>query len=183
MLELRIHGYGGQGTVTLAHLLATAALNNGRQGQALPSFGVERRGAPVKAGVRVADEPIMAFSQSVEPDILVLMDKKLVEAGLAEGDTEDSVLLVNAAEPIENEAGHEQWYLDAVSVALAAGLVSPEGPFINIPMLGAAAKVVGVPLGVMEQTLAGRFSGKTLEKNIQAVRAAYEGVRKAEVAK
>lgn len=176
MLELRIHGYGGQGTVTLAHLLATAALNNGRQGQALPSFGVERRGAPVKAVVRVADEPIMAFSQSVEPDILVLMDKKLVKAGLGEGAKADSVLLVNTAEPIETN--QEQWYLDAVSVALAAGLVSPEGPFINIPMLGAAARVVGVPLDVMERTLAERWSGKTLDKNIQAVRAAYEGVKK-----
>lgn len=54
MLELRINGFGGQGSVTLAHLLAQAALENGEQGQALPFFGVERRGAPVRAAVRMS---------------------------------------------------------------------------------------------------------------------------------
>lgn len=178
MLELRIHGYGGQGAVTLAHLLAQSALNNGRQSQALPSFGVERRGAPVKAGVRVSDEPIVVFSQSVEPDILVLMDKKLVEPALAEGAKEDSILLINAGEPMSSD--HEVWTLDAVAIALETGLVSPEGPFINIPMLGAAARVIGVPLEVMERTLAERWSGRTLEKNLVAIRSAYERVEKAE---
>lgn len=174
MLEIRIHGYGGQGAVTLAHLLAQAALNNGRQGQALPSFGVERRGAPVKAVVRVSDEPIVVFSQSIEPNILVMMDKKLVEPGLSEGAKPDTTLLVNSADPIETD--HPLWIIDAVSVALEAGLVSPEGPFINIPMLGAAARVTGVPLEVMERTLAGRWSGRTLEKNLQGIRTAYEKV-------
>jgi len=46
MLELRINGFGGQGSVTLAHLLAQAALENGEQGQPCLSSGwsaVERR--------------------------------------------------------------------------------------------------------------------------------------------
>ncbi len=178
MREIRIHGYGGQGAVTLAHLLAQSALNNGRQGQALPSFGVERRGAPVKAGVRVSDETINIYSQSVEPDTLVLMDKKLVEAALAEGAKADSVILVNAAEP-PDVPGHEVWYLDAAAIANDAGLFSAEGPFINIPMLGAAAKVVGVPVEVMEETLRERWSGKIADRNAKAVRAAYDAVTKA----
>lgn len=90
MLELRIHGYGGQGVVTLAHLLAQAGMRSGRQAQALPSFGVERRGAPVKAVVRISEEPIWVFSQSLHPDVVVLTEKNLLP--MAEGTNAKIVL-------------------------------------------------------------------------------------------
>jgi pyruvate ferredoxin oxidoreductase gamma subunit len=57
MLEIRIHGRGGQGAVTFAELLAEAADLAGWQAQAFPSFGVERRGAPVTSFVRLSKEP------------------------------------------------------------------------------------------------------------------------------
>jgi 2-oxoacid:acceptor oxidoreductase gamma subunit (pyruvate/2-ketoisovalerate family) len=85
MLELRINGFGGQGSVTLAHLLAQAALENGQQGQALPFFGVERRGAPVRAAVRISPTTIHAHSQCELPDYLVVMSEKLTQAAVNEG--------------------------------------------------------------------------------------------------
>jgi len=88
MLELRINGFGGQGSVTLAHLLAQAALENGEQGQALPFFGVERRGAPVRAAVRMSPTTIHAHSQCDRPDYVVVMSEKLTAAAVSEGITE-----------------------------------------------------------------------------------------------
>jgi len=53
MIEVRIHGRGGQGNVVAAYLLATAAFTEGWHAQAFPAFGAERRGAPVVAFVRI----------------------------------------------------------------------------------------------------------------------------------
>jgi len=48
MIEVRWHGRGGQGAVTSVELLAQAAIGAGKYAQGFPSFGPERRGAPVK---------------------------------------------------------------------------------------------------------------------------------------
>jgi hypothetical protein len=53
MIEIRLHGRGGQGAVTSAELLALAAIHEGKYAQAFPSFGPERRGAPVVAFCRI----------------------------------------------------------------------------------------------------------------------------------
>ena len=177
MQEIRIHGYGGQGTVTIAHLLAEAALYDGKQSQALPSFGVERRGAPVKASVRISKSPIMVFSQIVAPDVLVCMDEKLVEAGLAEGSGEDCLLLVNTAEE-RNRSNTNVINIDAAIIAYEEGLVAGGQPMLNIPMLGALASIAGVSLDVLEQVLRNRWSGEAADKNVNAARRGYGSVAK-----
>src|SRR5512142_2733974 len=87
MIEIRFHGRGGQGAVTSAELTALAAIGEGKYAQAFPSFGPERRGAPVMAFVRVSDTPIRTREKVYEPDIVVVLDPSLlqivnVEAGL-----------------------------------------------------------------------------------------------------
>ena len=42
MIEYRIHGRGGQGSVAAAYLLAGAAFEAGFTCQAFPAFGAER---------------------------------------------------------------------------------------------------------------------------------------------
>jgi len=78
MLEIRFHGYGGEGIVTLAEMLASAAIKTGSQVQSLPSFGVERRGAPVKALLRISDQEIYIRSECRQPDILVVLNQKII---------------------------------------------------------------------------------------------------------
>ncbi|MBR5142470.1 MAG: 2-oxoacid:acceptor oxidoreductase family protein, partial [Methanocorpusculum sp.] len=78
MKELRIHGRGGQGSVTAAELIATAAFTAGVFSQAVPAFGVERRGAPVQAFVRFSDEKIRLRSQVYEPDYVIVQDSTLI---------------------------------------------------------------------------------------------------------
>ncbi|HQD27570.1 MAG TPA: 2-oxoacid:acceptor oxidoreductase family protein, partial [Methanoculleus thermophilus] len=78
MRELRIHGRGGQGSVTAAELIAFAAFEGGMYAQAFPAFGVERRGAPVQAFVRFSDKKIRLRSQIYEPDYIIVQDPTLI---------------------------------------------------------------------------------------------------------
>ena len=175
MLELRINGFGGQGSVTLAHLLAQAALENGEQGQALPFFGVERRGAPVRAAVRMSPTTIHAHSQCELPDYVVVMSEKLTEAAVSEGIIENGTVIINAPHAVVVEK-HPTWQLDADAIAREAGLFSADGLFINIPLFGAVCRVLNIPQNIMEQTILNKWPGRTGERNLGAAGKAYNTV-------
>ncbi|HEC49808.1 MAG TPA: pyruvate synthase, partial [Candidatus Desulfofervidus auxilii] len=81
MLEIRFHGRGGQGAVTCTELIAKAAIAEGKYAQAFPSFGAERRGAPVTAFLRVSDRPIRIRQNIYEPDVIVVLDPTLLGPG------------------------------------------------------------------------------------------------------
>src|ERR1700761_1295416 len=90
MFQVRFHGRGGQGVVTAAELLASAAFSEDRYARASPSFGWERRGAPVMSFCRIDDKPIRTHEPVTEPDALVIQDPTLLRhedvfAGLAPG--------------------------------------------------------------------------------------------------
>ena len=78
MIEVRIHGRGGQGAVTSAEMVALAAISEGKYAQAFPSFGPERRGAPVQAFIRVSSEPIKLRCDIRQPDVVVVLDPALI---------------------------------------------------------------------------------------------------------
>jgi len=177
MLELRINGYGGQGSVTLAHLLAEAALVNGQKGQALPFFGVERRGAHVRASVRISPETIHTYSRCEEPDIVVVMNAKLTQAARDEGIKAGGFFVLNAPQAIAVD-GYPTWHVDAEGIATQAGLLSASGPFINVPLFGALCKVLGLSESVMEKTIMTKWPGAPGRRNIEAAKAAYAAVQK-----
>lgn len=172
MLEIRINGFGGQGSVTLSHLLAQAALENGEHGQALPFFGVERRGAPVRAAVRMSPTTIFAHSQCDLPDYVVVMSEKLVEAAVSEGISESGTVIVNAPHPIAVE-NHPTWQVDADTIAREAGLISGDGPLINIPLFGAVCRVLNIPPSIVEQTILNKWPGNNAQRNLDAAGKAY----------
>jgi pyruvate ferredoxin oxidoreductase gamma subunit len=176
MLELRINGFGGQGSVTLAHLLAQAALENGEQGQALPFFGVERRGAPVRAAVRMSPSSIHAHSQCELPDYVVVMSEKLTKAAVSEGITEKGSVIINApyAEAVEKYC---TWQVDAEAIAREAELFSADGPIINIPLFGAVCRVLNIPQNIMEQTILNKWPGNNEARNLGAAGKAYNEVK------
>jgi pyruvate ferredoxin oxidoreductase gamma subunit len=68
MFAVRFHGRGGQGVVTAAELLASAAFSEDRYAQASPSFGSERMGAPVTSFCRIDDRPIRTRELVADPD-------------------------------------------------------------------------------------------------------------------
>ena len=98
MFEVRIHGRGGQGVVTAAELLASAAFREDRHAQAFPSFGSERMGAPVMSFCRIDDKPIRTHEPVTEPDALIIQDPTLLhQAELFQGLGRDGYMLLNSA--------------------------------------------------------------------------------------
>ena len=98
MIEMRWHGRGGQGAVTSVELLALAAIEEGKYAQGFPSFGPERRGAPVAAFNRVDDKRIKVRSGIYRPDVVVVLDEGLIGlVDVAEGLKPGGILIVNTA--------------------------------------------------------------------------------------
>ena len=97
MMEIRWHGRGGQGAVTSAELVAQAAISEGKYGQAFPSFGPERRGAPVLAFVRIdSQEPIRIRAEITDPDVVVVLDPGLLTiVNVAAGLKKDGIVIIN----------------------------------------------------------------------------------------
>ncbi len=97
MFQVRFHGRGGQGVVTAAELLASAAFREDRHAQAFPSFGSERMGAPVMSFCRIDDKPIRTREPVTEPDALIIQDPTLLhQPDLFAGPGPDGYVLVNS---------------------------------------------------------------------------------------
>ena len=175
MKEIRIHGRGGQGSVTAAELIAVAAFEDGKWSQAFPYFGTERRGAPVTAFARIADQPIRIRSQVYEPDYVIVQDPSLIPGvNVASGMKADGLLIVNSEKkPGELKLNTQAKVktLDATALALEViGL-----PIVNTALLGAFAGATRViRLESVNKAVRDRFPGKVGEKNIAAVKRAYE---------
>ena len=121
MIEVRFHGRGGQGAVTSAELIAQAAISKGKYAQAFPSFGPERRGAPVLAFLRVSEKPIRLRSRVYKPDAVIILDATLLgTVNPAEG-LKDGFVIINTHKPSEELRmlfpGHNIAYVDASKIA------------------------------------------------------------------
>lgn len=175
MKEIRIHGRGGQGSVTAAELLAVAAFEDGKYSQAFPAFGVERRGAPVAAFVRLNDKPIRLRSQIYEPDYVIVQDATLVDVvDVARGTKPDGIILINTekkpeAFKLETKAAIKT--LDATRLAI--DFIGK--PIVNTTLIGAFAGVSGLinPESIKSAVME-RFPGKVGENNAKAIQAAYD---------
>lgn len=176
MKEIRLHGRGGQGGVTSAELVAVAAIDEGKFAQAFPSFGPERRGAPVTAFIRVGDEQIRTREKVYHPDIVVVLDSSLpLLVNVPEGLKEDGIVILNSA---RSEAEIREAHGLKGRVALVdANTIAREVlglPITNTTMLGALLKATGiVSIEALEEALDRRF-GRLSEKNKAAMHRAYE---------
>jgi len=176
MIEIRIHGRGGQGAVTSAEMLALAAIGTGKYAQAFPSFGPERRGAPVQAFVRVSDKPIRVRGEIREPDVVVVLDPGLLNImDVTSGLREKGIVVVNskvaASELKDRFKG--KWpvaVVDASAIALETIGVN----IVNTTMIGAILKACDVvAIESLEEPLKHRFGGRA-SANFDACRKAHE---------
>jgi 2-oxoacid:acceptor oxidoreductase gamma subunit (pyruvate/2-ketoisovalerate family) len=181
MFEMRVHGLGGQGAVTLVTWVAQAAYGTGKHVQAFPFFSAERRGAPVKAYLRVDDNPIDLRSQIVRPDLLVTMSAELTGLAIAEGIAEDGELLINAgpelAERLSKRFSREIYHIDATGIALEHGLEIEGMPMVNVPLLGAIVRRGKLaPFEAVADIVANVARSGMLEPYEDAVRRGFEEV-------
>ena len=149
MIEIRFHGRGGQGAVVATKILATSIFLGGKYSQSFPAFGVERRGAPVTAFLRVDDKPIRIRTEIYEPDHLVVLDPLLVEqVPLANGLKKNGIVIINSSKtPLEFSdpfKGFGVATVPAGKIAVKYHLGSPQSPIVNTAILGAVARVLEI---------------------------------------
>jgi len=149
MIEIRFHGRGGQGAVVASKLLAASMFLDGKYSQSFPAFGVERRGAPVTAFLRVDEKPVRIRTEIYEPDHIVILDPLLVDqVPLTDGLKREGIVIINSSKkPVEfadSFKGLKVTTVPAGQIALKYHLGSPQSPIVNTAILGAVAKVLGV---------------------------------------
>jgi pyruvate ferredoxin oxidoreductase gamma subunit len=175
IIAIRMHGRGGQGAVTSAELLASAAINEEKYAQAMPGFGPERRGAPVQAFVRISSHQIRNRAEILEPDIVMVLDPGLLSIiNFSSGLKDNGTVIVNVKDkdiiPQSIIDKYKVAYIDAMSIAKSVLGV----PIVNTTMLGALIKATRVvDIASLETPLNIRF-GKLAEKNFNAMKKAFE---------
>jgi 2-oxoacid:acceptor oxidoreductase gamma subunit (pyruvate/2-ketoisovalerate family) len=157
MVEIRIHGRGGQGGVTLAKLIATSRFLRGMSVQAFGLYAAERSGAPVQAFCRFDDDPITNRNLIYEPDHVVVLDPTLVGPAILGGLKPGGWILLNSPEGPEHFAGdfpaNVVATVDATAIAREHGLGTRSVPIVNTALAGAVARLLDVPLGEMVQAV------------------------------
>ena len=180
MKEIRFHGRGGQGAVTSSNILANAAFLEGKDVQAFPYFGVERRGAPVTAFVRLDDRPIRIKYFIYNPNYVVVLDESLLKAvDVTAGLQDPGIVVVNSTrtpEAMEMEQ-YKIATVDATGIALEHGLGSRVAPIVNTVLLGAFVTATGeMKLESVLESIPGQVPIKA-EENTRACEKAAEDVK------
>jgi pyruvate ferredoxin oxidoreductase gamma subunit len=174
MLEIRIHGRGGQGAVTSAELMALAAIEEGKYAQSFPSFGPERRGAPVAAFCRIDEKPIRLRSKIYNPDVVLVLDPSLMDGGAPKAGLKESGTIIINTHKGEDEL-RKAFGLKCRLGTVDAYTVAREElgvPITNTTMIGALLGATGVlKPESLEPPINERF-GKIAIKNIKACRRA-----------
>jgi len=182
MIEIKISGRGGQGVVLASQILAAAFFRNGMWVQAFPSFGAERRGAPVSAFVRADREEMTLRCGVYRPEWIIVLDAQLLQNPvILSGLKENGSILVNGKEIPEGfqKPGESQVFMvDAVAIAHSCRLGSASFPIVNTAMAGAFARTSGmIPLESVLDAVKEAVPVEQ-ERNEAAAREAYERVRK-----
>jgi pyruvate ferredoxin oxidoreductase gamma subunit len=176
VLQIIVHGRGGQGAQTAGNLIASAFFAEGRQVQSFASYGGARRGTPVSSYIRVDDRPVRVRCDIERADAILCFDATLLEGYLLATAHAGTLIVVNSARPSADWArmlpGLHVIPVDALTISRRAGL----GRIVNSALLGACARAIGAPsLATLERTLTER-SPKLHAENIAACEAGYRAV-------
>jgi pyruvate ferredoxin oxidoreductase gamma subunit len=179
MIEIRIHGRGGQGNVAAAELLSIAAFKDGKFAQAFPSFGAERIGAPVQAFVRIDDKKIRTREEVRTPNYLIIQDSFLIGAvPVLDGIKPDGLILVNADMAPEDLNIKTTARVETIpATAIALEIIGR--PIPNAIMIGAFCSLTGlVSIDAVQEAIMEKFPGRVGENNVAALERAVEIMEK-----
>jgi phenylglyoxylate dehydrogenase gamma subunit len=180
MYEVRLHGRGGQGAVLAAGILATALVEEGKFAVAVPSFGFERRGAPVAAFLRFDEREIRRLTNIYFPDCVICIDPTVsrsvdIFAGLKPG----GALVQTTHKSVEDLALPDSVGTVGLCDAVRIATEIFRRPITNTLMLGAFARTTGlVSLASLKQALEDSdFRDAGLAQNLEALTRGYEETR------
>ena len=150
IIEIIIHGRGGQGAVTACEIIAEAAYLSGNfvDVHAYPSFGAERRGAPVQAFAKLSrTDTIWDRAQIENPNVLIIFDETVLNQEIASSLTQDGTFIINSENNPEFFVNKYKLsnktkivVADISKLALEKNLTIDGNPVINTPILGLLSK-------------------------------------------
>ena len=185
MLQIRIHGRGGQGVVTAAEMVSIAAFEQGRHAQAFPSFGSERTGAPVVAFCRIDDQEIRLREPILAPDVLIVQDATLLhQVDVFQGLQPDGYVLINSKRSFDElglaEIAQRFRHERLVTVPATENARRHLGrPLPNAVLLGGFAALSGlITLEAVAHAIRTKFTDAVAENNVAAATEAYDVVRR-----
>ncbi len=173
MVEIRWHARAGQGAVTAAKVVAETALQADKYMQAMPEYGPERMGAPIKAFTRISDNPIEIHNNIEFPDIVVVLDESLLDVvDVTEGLKDDGALVINTCSPaagVKKALGIKESVKVVCVDASGIALDTIKRDIPNTPIVGAMIAITGVvDLEVFKELLAKNLSKKFGQEMIDA---------------
>jgi pyruvate ferredoxin oxidoreductase gamma subunit len=184
MLQIRIHGRGGQGVVTAAEMLSLAAFEQGRHAQAFASFGSERTGAPVVAFCRIDDQEIRLREPIMAPDVLIVQDPTLLhQVDVFQGLKPDGYVLINTRRSFDElglgEISQRFRHERLITVPATDIAIKQLGrPLPNAVLLGGFAALSGlITLEAVEHAIRHKFNGRVAESNVAGANEAYTYVK------
>jgi pyruvate ferredoxin oxidoreductase gamma subunit len=136
-INISIYGRGGQGAKTCAQIIAEAGVKAGKNVQAFPEYGPERRGAPVRSFVRLSDKPIRTHEPILKPDIVIVIDGNLANV-LKEIKEYSSPLIINGNAEIKGFKSKEIFIVDGTKISLEE--IKINNP--NIVLIGSLLKIL-----------------------------------------
>jgi 2-oxoacid:acceptor oxidoreductase gamma subunit (pyruvate/2-ketoisovalerate family) len=175
-IEIRWHGRGGQGAITAAKIVANAAFSVGYGGVVMaPTFGTERRGAPLFTSLKISKDKIYDLSPIEHPDMIVVLDHLLLEeADVLSGLKPGGLIIINTPKGVEAYLcdGMKLAVADVTKIAIEAGL--KEG-IVNSGIIGAFAKASGlVDMDILMDAIKDEFKDRRPDENAEAARLTYE---------
>jgi len=178
MIEIRFHGRGGQGTVVASKILADTISKEGNYVQAYPEFGVERRGAPVYAFIRIDSKPIYDRSKIYKPDHVVVVDPTLIEAiDVTEGLKKGGWIIMNSKkkpEELKFPNKYKVATINATEIAIRHKLGTLTAPIVNTAIVGAVVKILKLAKVESVQEAVREGVPTKPEGNAAAAKEAYE---------
>jgi len=178
MIEIRVHGRGGQGAVTTSQILAIAAFYDGKECQAFPNFGVERAGAPVEAFVRIDNKQINLRSHVYNPYVVIVLDPSLLEVlDITKGMKDKGLVIVNSNKDRQKLGVDSKRYCVYTFDATETALKIFHKPIVNTLVLGAFSAITGlVTLESLKKAVSESFAKKgqkIIDLNNQAIEEVY----------
>jgi pyruvate ferredoxin oxidoreductase gamma subunit len=145
-------------------------------GLAFPSFGPERRGAPVQAFTKIDEKKITDRSEIISPDYIVILDDTLAHDGIVSDIKENGRVIINSRRP--EKYAHWQQDLGSCIIAFdATALVLQvlKKPITNTAMLGALIAISGIiSLECAVKGMQAVMGRSILADNIELLKRAYE---------
>lgn len=183
-IKIIIHGRGGQGAVTACELIAEAAYLSGNfvDVHAYPSFGAERRGAPVQAYAKLSrSDTIWDRAQIEKPNILIIFDESVLTQEIASSLMKDGIFIINSER--NPEFFVEKYNLstktkivvaDISKLALEKNLTIDGNPVINTPILGLLSKALpDLKLDNLKTVVLKRMGDKIGKLNSELIEQGY----------